>query len=348
MKQKMKCLIRKKFSIRLCFILLILLVLTGVSISSSLTSTLLYRYFKLPLEIPVSVSSLVVSIVLGTIVTGFLSKWILSPITKLSQAMHKVAQGDFSIRLESENMLNEIQGLYNNFNVMATELAATEVLQSDFVSNVSHEFKTPINAIEGYTMLLQENCSLSQEQTEYAEKILFNTKRLSGLVSNILLLSKIDNQTIPTKLECFRLDEQIRQAIVYLEPKWSEKEIEFDADLEECSFVGNEQLLLHIWLNLIDNAIKFNSRGGSVIIRLKLSEQNVLVSVQDTGPGIAMEEKKRVFDKFYQADSSHKNEGNGLGLALVKQVIAIHKGNIEVDNCTSGGCKFTVVLPIQS
>lgn len=335
----------QRLSMRAYFILMIVIVIAGASICSVAISALTHRYFHSFIE--VFVSAVFVSIVLGAVVIGFLSKWILRPITRLGEAMSMVAQGDFSVRLDTKNMLNEIGELYADFNTMTNELAATDILQTDFISNVSHEIKTPINAIEGYTMLLQEEGSISGEQTEYTEKILFNTKRLSGLVSNILLLSKIDNQKIPDMLDRFRLDEQIRQAIVYLEPKWEKKQIEFDADLEDCSFLGLEPLLLHVWLNLIDNAIKFNPAGGGIVIRLRTSEQNVLVSVQDTGPGIKPEERKRIFNKFYQIDSSHKEEGNGLGLPLVKQIIAIHKGSIEVENCPAGGCKFTVVLPIQ-
>lgn len=342
----MKKLIEKNFSIRLYFIGVILLVLIVIYISSNAILDLLYHVFGLPIEIPEYISGLVLSIILGCIVTSLLSKYLLAPITRLTRSMRQVAQGDFSIRLETGFALDEVRELYNNFNTMVSELAATEMLQSDFVSNVSHEFKTPINAIEGYTMLLQDHCALSDEQTEYTEKILFNTRRLSDLVSNILLLSKIDNQNITPQQETFRLDEQIRQAIVYLEPKWTEKDIEIDADLEKASFLGTEKILMHVWVNLIDNAIKFNPAGGSAIIRLKKSEQNILVSVQDTGPGISEKEQKHIFDKFYQADSSHKNEGNGLGLALVKQVIALHHGHIDVENCPEGGCKFTVILPV--
>lgn len=335
---------KHRISIYLYFVLLIIAVLSGVSILSALLSWLL----PLPGVLPEAVYTIIFIELMGCTATVLLFRKILAPITRLSRAMNQMAQGDFKVALDTRSQVKEIQELYKNFNLMARELAATETLQSDFVSNVSHEFKTPINAIEGYTMLLQGDDSLSDEQAEYTEKILFNTKRLSGLVSNILLLSKIDNQSLPAKQEFFRLDEQIRQAIVYLEPKWSKKDIEFDADLKELSFMGNENLLLHVWLNLIDNAIKFDSPGGSISIRLQSSEQNILVSVQDTGPGIAEEERKRIFHKFYQADSSHKDEGNGLGLALVNQIVTLHHGTIDVENCEAGGCKFTVVLPIQA
>lgn len=326
---------------------LIILVLVGASAVSGLLSWLLSWLLPLPEQMPEVLLVIIFCDILGAIATVLISRRIIAPITRLTEAMRKVTQGDFSVRLEYKSQIAEIQEMYNNFNRMATELSATEVLQSDFVSNVSHEFKTPINAIEGYTMLLQEDDGLNQEQREYSEKILFNTKRLSGLVSNILLLSKLDNQNIPVKQGRFRLDEQIRQAIVYLEPKWSAKELDFDVDLEEISFTGNEQLLPHIWLNLIENAIKFSPPGGVLAIRLKASEQNILVSVQDEGPGIPPKEQKRIFEKFYQADSSHKDEGNGLGLALVRQVVVLHRGRIEVENCTPRGCKFTVVLPVQ-
>lgn len=335
------------YSLEFYFYWLNLCVFAATVIAAALIAALLYQFFHLTVEIPEAVYSVILCIALGATVSRFLSKKILAPLSKLSQAMGKVAQGDFSVTLESNSKLNEIQKLYGNFNIMVKELLATETLQTDFVSNVSHEFKTPISAINGYATLLQGNQDLTAEQSEYAEKILYNTRRLSGLVSNILLLSKIENQAIPVKKEIFRLDEQIRQAILALETKWAEKEISLDAELETVSYKGNENLMLHIWLNLIDNAIKFSHGRGCIHICLKASEQNVLVSVRDYGCGISEADQKRIFDKFYQTDTAHKEEGNGLGLALVKRIVQIHDGSIEVENYPSGGCKFTVVLPVR-
>lgn len=335
-----------KLSIDLYFILMNILVFVGVSIVSAIISALIYWGFHRLVEIPEAIYTIVISIVMGGIVTTFLYQKVLAPINHLSRAMERVAQGDFTVRLREKSSLDEMQRLYDNFNVMVGELAATEVLQSDFVSNVSHEFKTPIGAIEGYATLLQGKPDLPAQEAEYTEKILSNTKRLSGLVSNILLLSKVENQIIPAVRERYRLDEQIRQAIVLLEDKWTKKEIDLAAELETTCYEGNEALLLHVWLNLIDNAVKFNPAGGSIFICLKASEQNVLFSVKDSGCGISETDRKRIFDKFYQSDTSHKDEGNGLGLALVKRIVAIHRGHIEVENCTEGGCKFTVVLPV--
>ena len=171
-------------------------------------------------------------------------------------------------------------------------------------------------------------------------------RRLSGLVSNILLLSRIENQAILSRKEKFRLDEQIRQAILALETKWTEKEINLEAELETVAYTGNEPLLLHVWLNLIDNAVKFSPKGGSIRIRLTASEQNILVSVRDHGCGIAEPDLKHIFDKFYQTDTAHKEEGNGLGLALAQRILLIHQGRIEVENCRTGGCRFSVILPV--
>ena len=335
------------YSLEFYFYWLNLCVFAATVIVAALIAAVLYQFFHLTVEIPEAVYSVILCIALGATVSRFLSKKILAPLSKVSQAMGKVAQGDFSVTLESNSKMNEIQKLYGNFNLMVKELLTTETLQTDFVSNVSHEFKTPINAINGYATLLQGNQDLTEEQSEYAEKILYNTRRLSGLVSNILLLSKIENQAIPVKKEAFRLDEQIRQAILALETKWSEKEIDLAAELEKVSYKGNGNLMLHIWLNLIDNAIKFSQKRGSICICLKASEQNILVSVRDYGCGISETDRTRIFDKFYQTDTAHKEEGNGLGLALVRRIIQIHDGDIEVENCPSGGCRFAVVLPVR-
>ena len=213
-------------------------------------------------------------------------------------------------------------------------------------SNVSHEFKTPINAIEGYTMLLQGE-ELSNEQNEYVEKILFNTQRLSCLVGNILLLSKLENQNIPMKKTKYRLDEQIRQALLSLESKWTQKEIGFQVEMEAVKYVGNEGLFMHVWINLLDNAIKFSPNQGIITMFLKQENDQVKFILEDEGPGIDEEIKNRIFDKFYQADGSHKAEGNGLGLALVKRIIDSAGGTIEAQNREYGGCSFVVQLPLQ-
>lgn len=284
------------------------------------------------------------SLIIGLLVTGFMSKWFFDPVKKLLSAMEKVADGDFSTRLETKSSSKEIREIYSGFNLMASELGAVEILQTDFVSNVSHEFKTPINAIEGYSTLLQGDENLSDEQKQYVDKIMFNTKRLSDLVGSILLLSKIENQPIPSNQTTFRLDEQVRQSIVALEPAWSKKDIEFDVEMDSIEYTGNENMMHHIWDNLIGNAIKFNPECGLICIRLARQNNDVVFTIEDSGPGISDEAKKHIFDKFYQGDSPHKDEGNGLGLALVKKILSVSNGEISVENIDGGGCRFTVVL----
>ncbi len=256
---------------------------------------------------------LIFNTLIAGLITSFINAKLLEPITRLSKAMKEVSRGDFEQHLET---------------------------------NSSHEFKTPINAIEGYTMLLQGE-ELSQEQEEYVEKILFNTQRLSGLVGNILLLSKLENQNIPMKKTEYRLDEQIRQAFLSLETKWTEKEIGFQVELEEVKYTGNEGLFMHIWMNLLDNAIKFSPAKGTITMFLKQEQDSVKFILEDEGPGIEDDVKSRIFDKFYQVDGSHKAEGNGLGLALVKRIVDSAGGTIKAENREYGGCRFVVELPIQ-
>ena len=295
-------------------------------------------------KIPVLLEIIVPSLIIGLLVTGFMSKWFFDPVKKLLSAMENVADGDFSTRLETKSSSKEIREIYSGFNLMASELGAIEILQTDFVSNVSHEFKTPINAIEGYSTLLQGDENLSDEQKQYVDKIMFNTKRLSDLVGSILLLSKIENQPIPSNQTTFRLDEQVRQSIVALEPAWSKKDIEFDVEMDSIEYTGNENMMHHIWDNLIGNAIKFNPECGLICIRLARQNNDVVFTIEDSGPGISDEAKKHIFDKFYQGDSPHKDEGNGLGLALVKKILSVSSGEISVENIDGGGCRFTVVL----
>ncbi len=287
---------------------------------------------------------IIISLLIGSVVTGLMSKLFFDPIQKVNKGMEAVADGDFSVRLSGRSTAREVREIYSGFNLMAHELSATEILQTNFVTNVSHEFKTPINAIEGYSTLLQDSVPLTDDQKQYVEKIVFNTRRLSSLVGSILLLSKLENQQIPTGQTRYRLDEQIRQSIVALEDSWVAKEIELDVDMARVDYLGEESVMRHVWDNLIGNAIKFSPQGGAVWVRLTQEDRTIRFTVEDRGPGVSEEAKKRIFDKFYQADSSHKQEGNGLGLPLAKRIVTNAGGAISVENVPEGGCKFTVIL----
>lgn len=305
---------------------------------------LLNRRFGVWLGMPYTIRVLLISILSGAAIAVGLSKIFVSPMMKLGDAMRKVAGGDFSVRLDCTSKIRDVREVYGSFNTMVKELGNTETLQTDFVSNVSHEFKTPINAIEGYASLLQDSQLTDEQKNAYIDKIIFNTRRLSDLVGNILLLSKVNNQTISLKASTFRLDEQVRQSILALESKWEKKEIEFDIDLDEIEYTGYENLLSHVWLNLIDNAVKFSPQNGQIRIRLKQLAGSVTFSIWDNGLPIPEADIDRIFNKFYQGDNSHDSEGNGLGLALVRKIVAAAHGTINVTSSEDAGTEFVVAL----
>lgn len=287
----------------------------------------------------------VVSAVAGGLMSYFVGKRILAPMRKLNAASKEVARGNFNITVSDSSKLQEVQSTFRNFNAMVRELNSNATLSNDFVANVSHEFKTPLTAIEGYAMLMQEPELSEAERNEYLEKILINTRRLTTLVGDILMLSKMESKSLSEQYQIFRLDEQIRQAVVALEPEWSAKNLSFDVALDEVSFNGCEGLLMHIWSNLLNNAIKFSKNGQEIKISLLDQKECVVVSVTDHGCGMPKEVQERIFEKFYQGDSSHRSEGNGLGLALVKRIVELSDGVIEVLSRPGEGATFRVILP---
>lgn len=328
-------------------VLIILLTLACVTILA-----VLMGYFlgiMLPIEIP-SITlpligwSLLFIVIISAAYTAFLTHRIFDPVRTLSAAMKQVTAGNFHLTISTESKVNEIRDIYRNFNLMIRELSATEILQTDFVSNVSHEFKTPLGAIEGYATLLQDSQLTPEEHDDYVEKILYNTRRLSGLVGNILLLSKVENKAIQSSRTVYRLDEQIRQCILALETRWEAKNLELDVDLDSIDYLGNESLMQHVFSNLIDNAVKFSPEGGVLTLRLYRERDRILFTVADQGPGIAPGSEKHIFEKFYQNDTSHKAEGNGLGLSLVKRILDVSEGTVRAENLPEGGCRFTVTL----
>lgn len=343
----MKKEIAPKVTLRVKFFLICMAEFIAVVLLSELAGWLLKRWLGVTMDIPIFVWAILFSVVVGGSVTNYITHSFIDPITCLGKAMKEVAGGNFHVAMQSDSKLKEVRDIYESFNRMVKELGNTETLQTDFISSVSHEFKTPINAIEGYASLLQDHHQSPEEQETYIEKILFNTRRLSTLTGNILLLSKINNQSIRPQRTVFRLDEQIRQAIVALEQKWTEKNIDFDVELDKVTYSGYESLLLHVWSNLIDNAIKFDPPGGMICLRLRQADDEAVFTIDDNGPGIAPEEQERIFHKFYQSDSSREMSGNGLGLALVKQIVEFSGGTVSVENLPEAGCRFTVRLPMQ-
>ena len=332
-------------NLRLYFIVCIFAILCVTLGVSALLTLLLEWLTNTHFTVPTIVWMVLFSVVLGGGLSIIMSRFFLRPVTRMGRAMERVAAGDFTVRLDNPGALGEMRDSYAHFNTMTRALAATETLQSDFISNVSHEFKTPINAIEGYTMLMQDAGNDPALQREYADKILLSTRRLSELVNNILLLSKVDNQTMPLEKHPYRLDEQLRRAILLLERKWTQKQIEWDVDMDEATYTGNESLMLHVWVNLLDNAIKFDPVGGEIRLRLHCESTCIRITVSDNGPGIPKDQQSAIFERFYQADGSHKSEGNGLGLALARRIVRMCGGEISVSSEPGKGSCFTVELP---
>ena len=286
--------------------------------------------------------------VTGLCISVSLFHWLIRgfihPIEALVQALKKVAAGDFEVRLPEDAGNEELKEVNKNFNKMVKELNSMELLQSDFIQNVSHEIKTPLSAMKGYAILLR-SAELSEPYCGYVEQILEGTGRLSDLTGNILRLSKLEHQQIVSEKHVFALDEQLRQAVLFLEPVWNKKEVLMELHLPELWFYGNEELLFQVWTNLLSNAVKFTPAGGQVTVTLAEKGENVCVEVRDTGVGMTEEVKKHIFEKFYQGDRNRSMEGNGLGLALVRKITELCGGSVTVESELNQGSVFTVILP---
>lgn len=298
-------------------------------------------------ELPL-VMLLILSTSIGSMISFALGKHVFKPIDEFSHAMQDVAKGNFDIQLSYNGRVQELSDMSSSFNAMVHDLGNIETLRSDFVVTVSHEFKTPLVAIEGYAAILQNPELTADEIKEYTGKILESTKQLSKLSSNVLLLSNLENKEIVTEKSEFRLDEQIRQSVLLLESLWENKKIDLNIDLEQATYFGNEELLMQVWQNIVGNAIKFTPKNGEISISLKKYPDRITVRIADTGIGIAPEVQALIFNKFYQGDASGYTDGNGLGLSLVKRIIDLNKGNVTVESVPGAGTAFTVELPAES
>ena len=271
------------------------------------------------------------------------------PLHRLAEGTRKVAEGDFSVyvsTVHTSSRLDYLDVMILDFNKMVEELGSVETLKTDFVSNVSHEMKTPIAVIKNYAELLQTDRGTEEERREYARNIEEAATRLSTLISNILKLNKLENQSIDPDIEDYDLSGQLEMCILQYEELWDEKELELEVDIEERVNVRADRSLMElVWNNLLSNAVKFTEPGGTVTIRQRTAEGQVEVSVTDTGCGMSQESIRHIFDKFYQGDTSHAREGNGLGLALVKRIIDLMNGEITVVSRPGQGSTFTVRLP---
>lgn len=288
----------------------------------------------------------VISIIVGTILSHTVGKRPLNVIREIDDATKEVVKGNFTVRLNEDIVAEELHSMAHNFNTMVRELSNTEILRKDFIENVSHEFQTPLSAIEGYAALLQNQSLTTQKRQEYAKRILVNARRLSDLSGNILLLSRLEHQELEIQKETYALDEQIREAILLFETKWTQKELCLEVDLSAIRYKGNKELLMQVWQNLIGNAVKFVSQKGEIRITLRIEKNDVIVTVADNGIGMSEAVQKRIYEKFYQADTSRTGIGNGLGLALAKRIVDLHDGTLTVASAEGKGTMFTVTLPL--
>lgn len=288
------------------------------------------------------------SVLLGTLLTFTIGQNIVRFVNNVHSALHQISRGNYEIELTDKPPVLELREIIQSFNSMTRELAGTEIMRNDFVENVSHEFKTPLTAIEGYATLLQQKNLPEEKRVEYTQKILQSTRRLNKLTGNILLLSRLEHQELEIPKETYSLDEQLREVILSLEADWTGKQIELDIQLEDCTCTANPALLSQVWQNILANAIKFSPVGGVIRIQLVNSDRQIMVSISDNGPGIPKEIQQRIFEKFYQADKTRSTQGNGLGLPLAKRIVNLHNGQIEVLSNPGSGMTFTIIMPCQS
>lgn len=290
------------------------------------------------------------SIFVGTLVSFVVGRISLRPLGRLINGMNRLAGGDYSVRLYfGERKIGKM--LADSFNKMAEELDNTELLRSDFINNFSHEFKTPIVSIYGFAKLLRRGHLEEEQSREYLAIIEQESGRLAIMATNVLNMTKVENQNILTDVSEYNLSEQIRRSVLLLEKKWSKKELEISCDFNEHMIYANEEMMKQVWVNLLDNAIKFAPVKGKIIILIRKyqweddpTQSCVAVAIKNNGPAIKEEDRERIFNKFYQADTSHASAGTGIGLAVVKKIVELHEGKVQVES-DDRETAFWVIIP---
>ena len=285
----------------------------------------------------------IASVAIGTFIATIFSSIPLKPLHIIINGMNQLANGHFHTRIYLGPFAIS-EDVAKSFNTLAEELEQTEMLRSDFVNNFSHEFKTPIVSICGFAKLLQKNTLSAAQQKEYLSIIVEESTRLSEMATNVLNLTKVENQTILTDQTTFNLSEQLRGCILMLEQKWLKKAIAIKIDFNEVMVYANEELLKQVWINLLENAIKFVKQEGEITLTIHETMTDLEVCIGNNGPEMTPEEIKRIFDKFWQGDTSHATEGTGIGLSIVKRIVNLHEGAIRVTSSPEETV-FCVVLP---
>lgn len=336
-------------SLRWAMTTFILAILLNAALMTS-SSYMLLRRTKL-LE-PVTNSHLyplflmLLCIAIAALLTGIFLDDRIKPIHRVNEAMKKVSRGDFSERVDDKKCSGEIRELVQSYNHMAEELSGIEMFRTDFINNFSHEFKTPIVSIRGFARQLERDDITDEQRREYTRIIVSESERLANMSSNVLLLTKLENQQIITDKKPYMLDEQLRNCILLMEKQWSDKNLELRLELDEVEYNGDEEMMSHVWLNLISNAIKYSPEGGLLELGCMRVQNFIVVHVTDHGEGMDEMTQLRIFEKFYQGDSAHAAEGNGLGLSLVKRIAELCGGKVAVNSAPGEGSMFSVYLPV--
>lgn len=283
------------------------------------------------------------SMIIGLTLAAVVGKWVLKPVSGLIDGLTKLSEGEYSTRIEDKDS-GTLRTVSKSFNHLAEELEKTEILRSDFINSFSHEFKTPISSINGLIQLMKTGKLSHKKQMEYLDIIAEETSRLSEMTTNILNLSKYESQGILTDKTTFNLSEQIRMCVLLLERKWSAKKLNLSLDFDEYEIEGNDDMLRQVWVNLLDNAVKFANEGGHLAVRIRKEDGYIYVEVENTGSVIEEKDCQRVFQKFYRTDAAHEKEGNGIGLSIVGSIVRLHGGRVDVGG-EEGKTVFTVALP---
>ena len=326
-------------------------ILVSILMYLLLQTELLFRTDNtIPSSALVVITALFANFIVGILLSVPLSRYPLKPINELINKLNLLAAGKYKTRIQTEGISSKYPAfveLADSFNTLANELEHTEMLREDFINNFSHEFKTPIVSIAGFAKLLRKGNLSTEEQKEYIQVIEEESLRLSNMATNVLNLTKVENQTILTDTTTYNLSEQIRACILILEKKWEKKQLSFSVDFDEYTITANEELLKQVWLNLIDNAIKFSPKDSTIWIDITQNIDLTIISITNKGSSIKPEHQKRIFHKFYQADESHAKEGNGIGLSIVKRVVELHGGEILL-NGQNDHTTFVIKLPTES
>lgn len=290
---------------------------------------------------------LLVNVGMGVVIAAFLSRKGLIYVNRIINRMNRLASGDYKARLSYGVPIcyhPTIIEVTNSFNRMAEELEKTEMLRMDFINNLSHEFKTPIVSIAGFAKLLKKENLTEEQRKEYLDIIEEEARRLAAMATNVLNMTKVENQTILTDISKYNLSEQIRSSILLLEEIWTKKNLEFNLEFGEHFICANEELLKEVWINLLHNAVKFAPENGEISIKMEERGEKIFTAISNPAEKITKEEQRKIFNKFYQLDESHSTEGNGIGLVIVKRVVELHKGKVSVD-WENGMVTFGVELP---